>query len=105
MSKKQIGKRIQARREEIGISQEQLAELVDMTPLSISFIETGRNATSMSTFIKITNALKASADVLLADVLDNGYKVKASQFGEMIEQAAPDKREQIFDVVSAMLKR
>jgi len=105
MNKKQIGSRIQARREEAGLSQEQLAEIVDMTPLSISFIETGRNAPSMSAFVKIANALQVSADVLLSDVIEYGYKVKASQFGEMIERAAPDKREQIFDVVAAMLKR
>ena len=76
-----------------------------MTPLTISFIETGRNAPSINTFVKIANALKVSADVLLADVLDYGYKIKASQFGEMLEQVDPDRREQVFDVVSAMLKR
>ena len=105
MLNKKIGKRIQARREEIGISQEQLAEAVELTPLSISYIETGRNAPSMAKFIRIANALKISADILLSDVLDYGYKVKASQFGDIIEQLPLDKREQVFDVISALIKR
>ena len=105
MIKQKIGNRIQACREEAKISQEQLAEIVELTPLAISFIETGRNAPSINTFVKIANALKVSTDVLLADVLDYGYKIKASQFGEMMEQVDPGRREQVFDVVSAMLKR
>ena len=102
---KKIGKRIQARREEVGMSQEQLAEAVELTPLSISYIETGRNAPSMAKFIRIANALKVSADMLLADVIDYGYKVKSSQFGDIIEQLSPDNREQVFDVISALIKR
>lgn len=105
MINKKIGKRIQARREEMGMSQEQLAEVVELTPLSISYIETGRNAPSMAKFIRIVNALEVSADILLVDVLDYGYKIKASQFEEIIRQLSPDKREQIFDVISVLIKK
>ena len=104
MEKKLIGKQIQARREEIGMSQEQLAEAVGLSVKTIAFIEQGRNAPSMESFVKIANALRTSADALLADVLDYGYKVKASRFGERIEQTPHDKQKQIFDVVEAMLK-
>ncbi len=105
MFKKKIGKRIQARREEVGLSQDQLAEAVELSAQSISFIETGRNSPSIEKFVVIANVLKVSADELLVDVLDYGYKIKASKFGELIEQLPQDKREQVFDVVAAMIKK
>ena len=49
-------------------------------------------------------ALSVSADQLLADTNYNGYKVKDSLLAEKLEKLSPADRQQIYDVIDAMLK-
>jgi transcriptional regulator with XRE-family HTH domain len=104
MDNKSIGKRIQQCRESIGISQEKLAERVELSPNFISTIERGVKVPSLENFVKIANALNISSDLLLSDVLSKGYTVKASRFAEQIEQLSHEEQQQVFTVVEAMIK-
>ena len=104
MVKKKIGKCIQERREALGLNQEQLGEAVDLSTQSISFIETGRNAPSMDSFIRIANALHTTADSLLEDVLECSYQVKASKLEDIVAGLPMKKQEQILNVVAAVLE-
>lgn len=105
MDRKVVGKKIQAYREAAGLSQEQLAEKTDLSAIFMSAIERGARSPSLETFIKLCNVLGASADVLLADVLEHGYRVKASRFAETIEKLSPEEQKQIFAVVDALIKK
>lgn len=60
-----IGGRIKAERKRRGISQEKLAELVNVSPHYIYEIERGMKAMSLETMINIINALEISADYLI----------------------------------------
>ena len=62
MDLKAVGKRIKAAREQKGLTQEALAELVNLSPMHVSVIERGFKPTKMDTFCNIANALDASAD-------------------------------------------
>ena len=64
---KAIGKRIKIARIKIDITQEQLAERIDISPTHISNIETGTTRVSLSTIVGIANALSVSVDDLLCD--------------------------------------
>lgn len=64
---KGIGKRIKIARIKAGLSQEQLAELINLSTGHTSNIETGSTRVSLKTIISIANALHVSADELLAD--------------------------------------
>ncbi len=55
--KKKFGKRIKYYRELNGLTQEQLAELIDINCRSLSFIERGVNFVKAETIEKICNAL------------------------------------------------
>lgn len=61
----EIGNRIKIERKNRGISQEILAELVNVTPHYIYEIERGMKAMSLETFINVSKALKLSADYIL----------------------------------------
>lgn len=61
-----IGKRIKEIRKKNHISQEKFSEIIDKTPSYISYIETGKKQLSLETLVDIANALKVTADVLLA---------------------------------------
>lgn len=65
MDLKAIGRRIKIAREQKGLTQEALAELVDLTPMHISVIERGFKPTKLETFCRIANVLGVSADTLL----------------------------------------
>jgi transcriptional regulator with XRE-family HTH domain len=56
-TKQLLGARIKELRKRSGISQEQLADRVDVDPKFISFIECGRSAPSLETIENIARAL------------------------------------------------
>ena len=64
-----IGSRIKAARERAHLTQEELAEKVDISPTHMSVIERGVKTPKLDTFVKIANALHLSADALLQDVV------------------------------------
>ena len=64
---KSIGKRIKAARIRLDMTQERLAEQVNLSPSHLSNIETGTTKVSLPTIIKLANALQVSVDSLLAD--------------------------------------
>lgn len=86
MDQKAIGRRIKAARERKGLTQEELAEEVDLSPMHVSVIERGVKLPKLETFINIANALDVSADMLLQDVVNNQTKLCASEASELIHQ-------------------
>ncbi len=61
----QMGRRISARRKELGLTQEQLAEIVNLSEQTISTAECGKKALRPENIAKISAALNCSADYLL----------------------------------------
>lgn len=104
MDRKSIGQRIQTYREAAGMSQDELAETLELSTIYISTIERGVRTPSLEVFVNIANALNVSADLLLVDVLRNGYKVKASLLSEKLETKSSEDRERVFNVIEAMVK-
>ena len=86
MNQKAVGRRIKAAREQKRLTQEQLAELVDLSPMHVSVIERGVKLPKLETLINIANVLDVSADVLLQDVVNNQTKLFASEASELIKQ-------------------
>lgn len=64
---KAIGKRIRIARIKANMKQEQIAEIVKLSPTHISNIETGNTKLSLPTIINIANTLSTSVDELLCD--------------------------------------
>lgn len=62
---KTLGKKIQKRRKEMGLTQEELAEKIRMSRAYVGYIEQGRNAPSLEALEKIARALKTSVSALL----------------------------------------
>lgn len=66
---KSIGERIKYIRTQKGLSQEELAEFADVSPVYISNVERGEKSASLRIVIAIANALNVTADSLLIDSL------------------------------------
>ena len=62
---KEIGARIHARRKELGLTQEELAERMEVSIQMISNVELGKKAIRPENLVKLCNALNTSADYIL----------------------------------------
>lgn len=70
MNRKQIGKNIQIIRKERNITQEQLAEKVDVSKDHISHIETGSGKISLNLLLKLCAELSVTPnDILIGEYL------------------------------------
>lgn len=63
----ELGRRIRARRRQINMTQEQLAELTNLSIPHTSHIETGKTKVSLESLAKIANALHTTPDELMFD--------------------------------------
>ena len=66
-----IGARIKYIRTQKGLSQEELAEFADVSPVYISNIERGEKSASLKTVIAVANAMNISTDSILMDNLSH----------------------------------
>ena len=64
---KLIGGRLKAIRKKQGLTQERVAELVDLSPQHISGIETGGAKVSLSALVRLCNALDTTPNEVLLD--------------------------------------
>lgn len=100
-----IGNNIRKYRLMKKLRQEDLAEKAGLTANYIGMVERGEKIPSLETFIKILNTLGVSADMVLSDVLDNGYTVKNSMLNDKLEKLAPEDRNRIYEVIDTMIKQ
>lgn len=96
-----IGARIKERRKNIGMSQEQLAETVELSAKYISQIERGVRHLSLDAIANISVVLNTSVDMLLFDAnlfetKENIYETKT--FGDY----SKNEQDAILEVVSAI---
>lgn len=86
-------------------NQDQLAEKTNLSLAYIGMIERGEKIPKLETFIRIINTLEISADVVLQDVLVNGYQVRMSRYLEKMDQLSKEKRDDILEIVDVLLKK
>ncbi|MBQ3355517.1 MAG: helix-turn-helix transcriptional regulator [Oscillospiraceae bacterium] len=60
-----IGQRIRARRKALGLSQEQLAERINISLTHMSHIETGNTKLSLPVLVALADALRTGTDALI----------------------------------------
>ncbi|MGN1193868.1 MAG: helix-turn-helix domain-containing protein [Acutalibacteraceae bacterium] len=102
---KGLGQNIRKCRLKKYMTQEQLAETVDLSVSYIGMIERDEKVPRLETFVKIANALGCSADELLCDVIDSGYEVKISKYTEQIGKLPVTEQQKIYSVIEALLKK
>lgn len=85
-----------------GYNQEELAELVGVTPSTISQLETGKQGFTDSTLTALADALACSpGDLLMRNPLD---KDAPWSLWDSVKKTSPEQRAAIVAVVETMLK-
>ena len=97
---KEIGVRIRALRQAAGITQEKLAELVDLSTPYISHIENGKKRASVDTLLHISDALNTTFDFLLCGKYPPELN-HSSDFQALLDDCSPREVKIICDIAEA----
>ena len=101
---KGIGTRIKAGRVAAGLTQERLAEKVGISSTYLSAIECNVKDPKLAIFIKIANAIGASADDLLADVLNVKQYEQYIEREERIRKLPLKEQNKIYRILDVMIE-
>ena len=97
----EIGQRIRKYRKALGLSQEALAEKVNISKTYMSHIETGNTKLGLPVLVALSEVLEVRAD----DILFSAKEAKRSSMTEMILNTIDDcdttQLEIIFDIIKA----
>ena len=97
-----IGARIKAARERVHLTQEQLAEIIDISPTHMSVIERGVKTPKMDTFVRIANALGVSTDALRQDVVVPANESILAELSVRIGRLPQKDQERILNAIRAL---
>ena len=97
-----VGNRIKEAREQAHLTQEDLAEIVDISPTHMSVIERGAKTPRLDTFVKIVNALKLSSDALLQDVVPPVSDTIIAELSIRIGSLPPKEQTRILNAIRAL---
>ena len=101
---KGIGTRIKAGRVAAGLTQERLAEKVGISSTYLSAIECNVKDPKLATFIKIANAIGASADDLLTDVMNVKQYEQYIEREERIRKLPLKEQNKIYRILDVMIE-
>ena len=104
MDQKAIGKRIKSAREKKGLTQEQLAEQVNLSPMHISVIERGNKLPRLETLINIATVLDVSADILLQHGVNNQIKLHTSEASNLIAQLSREDQRRVLAALHSFVE-
>lgn len=91
-----IGNRITELRKRLGWTQEELAEIADLTPQFVSYAESGKRAMRPENLLKLSKALNVSADYLLTgEIIDKDLLI----LSDKLKQLAPSQIRIIENIV------
>ena len=97
-----IGSRIKEARERAHLTQEELAEKVDISPTQMSVIERGVKTPKLDTFVKIVKALNLSADALLLDGMDQVNDSIVAELSVRLGRLTDENQNRILNAIRAL---
>lgn len=97
-----IGQRIRKIRKAHGLSQEELAEKIDISTTHMSHIETGNTKLSLPVLVDIAAALDVRTDDLLESNQTAAASVALDEIAAVLEQCSANQTKVIVDLVKAV---
>lgn len=99
----EIGERIKQCRKSQKLTQEKLAELIDVSPHYIYEIEKGLKCMSLSTLMDISSILHISTDYILFGKSNDYTSTNADQLNTILDTIPLQKRENIAEVLKLLI--
>ena len=101
---KAVGKRGKIARIKADMTQEQLAELVGISPTHLSNIETGTTHVSLVTIVRLANALSVTVDDLLCDNVLRAKPQIEQDIAELLDNCDEYEIRMVRDMTRALLE-
>ena len=98
----EIGKRIAARRKELGLKQFQVCEMIDVNYKYLSNLETGRSAPSLELIMSLCRALDTTPDRLLTGT--DAQPVSPENITDKIKALNEKNRQLLGDFIDLLIK-
>ena len=99
IDKKQIGKRIRHRREAAGLSQEQLAEKLELSTNHISSIECGKSLLTTKRLLDLCDILGGTPNYYLLGEIEP----EADRITSLVKKLPPDAQEMLCRLIETYL--
>lgn len=99
---KDIGNRIKQQRKKIGLTQEKLAELTEISVPHMSNIENANTKVSLTVLVNIANVLHCTIDELLCGNLANNAPATNTVINNIFDGCTKDDKAIILDIMEAL---
>lgn len=96
-----IGQRIRQVRKACNLSQEQLADMVDISTTHMSHIETGNTKLSLAVLVKLAQALSVQTDALIFDVPPENKTLLTNELLEILNSCSTQDMYVLLDLIKA----
>lgn len=97
-----LGARVKTKRLENNMTQEQLAEAVDISAVYVGQIERGDRHMTIDTLVKIANVLQVSIEELLRDSTNKNINARLSELVNIAKNLDIADIDKVIDVIKAM---
>lgn len=102
MNYNQLGKRVREERQKLNLTQERLAEKVEVSDAYIGQIERGERSLSLETLIKIARNLGVTVDYLLQDTVEIDDEHFFQQMKQIMLARSTKEKQMVLDIVKLM---
>lgn len=103
MDAKLVGKRIKEYRIKAGLTQEELAERVGISPNYLSAVERGVKLVRLDKLVYVINEINCTADDILIDVINKSYEKKTSALLDTISTLPEHEQKRIYEVLNTLI--
>ncbi len=98
-----IGERLKKARLEKNLTQEQLAEQIDVSIAFLSRVERGSSHVNLKRLTQICNVLGISEGTILNGVSEDSNNYLRADFQEILEKATPEKQKLIYKIAELIV--
>lgn len=103
MDAKELGRQIRKYRKLAHLTIDQLAEKVDLASSTLKHYECGYKSPSLSTLIRISNALNVGMDMLLYDKLYAARDIVLTRLDAKLKNLSPDQIRVVSDLIDVAI--
>ena len=99
---KEVGLRIREARKNMNLSQNDLSEIIQISPSHMSDIENGKTNISLDVFIRITEALQVSSDWLLRADIPQVAQLQSGELNEILSDCSVSEKQALIKLLREM---
>lgn len=99
-----LGKRIREERLKLNLTQERLAEDVDLTTAYIGQVERGERNLTLENLVAVANRLNVTVDYLLSDSITTGTDPSVIQLSQLLSNKTQEEKAMAVDVIKTLFR-